>query len=566
MGGHFHLELIPLHRNLCAALTDAGKRHEEYGGRLYRMTAKNRGNLESMMTNLRNDQTRENPMETVSEMDRSKERAGIAFCIVLYCLLRLWRLRETQINGLFDEGVHLALMQMLAAGKGALYGDFLFIHPPGLIWAGTWLWRLVGGDLFSLRVLYILVCSLGFVPMYALARRLYGARIALVTLALLSASPGFANWLGRNIYLELPLNVLLYTALWVIVRPSRLRVATYIGAGAMLGCAYLIKETALPAAVAVCAALWSATRRPKMPGSETSVGHTQPETVVEDGMHPAAWLIVIGAFLIVFGMVISGLNRLPNYRAYTIGLNLHDPYQLATRPYELLNGFYALPFVVTFGLIGVVQMARQRASRPARFLGLFALIMTALMLCLPHRFFWRHLIPALPIYCLGAAVWWQKILSMPSHRVARRTTGVLTLLFGLVHLTVLVLYHTHESPQPPAYNTALTLLRSSPGPLFTLNPIWAAASGQELYPWPFACDAVFARQYDLAPPSRFTEVMLQCPTVLLDKKTLQLLPEKTAHVLRQRYRTIFQYQQSGERHYVEILYRKDQVSLLPDGK
>jgi len=57
------------------------------------------------------------------------------------------------------------------------------------------------------------------------------------------------------------------------------------------------------------------------------------------------------------------------------------------------------------------------------------------------------------------------------------------MLFGLVHLASVLLYHTHESRNPPAYHTAVRILRESRAPLFTLDNIWGPVSGQPLTPW-----------------------------------------------------------------------------------
>jgi dolichyl-phosphate-mannose--protein O-mannosyl transferase len=149
--------------------------------------------------------------------DSMSVRLALAVCLLLYFGLRFWNLPYQPVNTLFDEGVHLALMQMLAREEGALYRDFLFIHPPGVILVGAWLWKRVEGNLFLLRCLYILFCALALPPFYALVKRYYGVRAVFGTLLLLAVTPGFSTWLGRTIFLELPLNVVLCAAFWLLL-------------------------------------------------------------------------------------------------------------------------------------------------------------------------------------------------------------------------------------------------------------------------------------------------------------------------------------------------------------
>jgi hypothetical protein len=516
---------------------------------------------------------------------RRLEWGGIAVCAVLYWLLRVAGLRSAVIGHDFDSGVYFSLMQAVAAGKGALYRDFILCHPPGVVWAGTWLWPRVQGNLFTLRLIYIAVVALGFVPVYALARRFYGTQAALLTLFLMATSPGFANWLGRTVYLEPLLNVPLYAALWALVAlprpdmkftptpdltpqppllavraslgegesaqadlqlsPRRTSVPAYIGVGVLLAVSFLIKETALPAAFMLCLALLIAGRFPpqKLPDTEET----------GEGISRNAWLWVGGACLMTFGVVIACLARIPNYIYYTFTLNAQDVYEWRLRPHELLNGFYALPLPLTFGVVGVFWMTRYSRSRAERLLGLFTILMALLMLLLPKRFYWRYLTPVLPLLCLGVAVWWQRFQQSRPSRRARIGVGVFATLFGLVHVVGLVLYHLVEAPNPPGYAMAIRILRASPDPLFTLDPIWAAASGHPLTPQ--VQRLIRATIYVPVTPQEYTSVLLQCPTVLLNKDTLRWLPPESQQALSQHYKTIFQEGRPGDRGWVAVLQR-----------
>jgi hypothetical protein len=463
-------------------------------------------------------------------LSRRQEWSGILACIGLYFALRLWGLQEQSVPPLFDEGVHLGLMKMLAEGGGALYRDLLFIHPPGVVMAGAWLWPRVQGNPFALRLIYIVFCGLGFIPMAVLTRRLYGNRVMLITLFLLAVTPGFADWLGSSIFLELPLNVLLYTSLWLLTS-ARFQTLAALPAGLLLGLGFLIKETAVPMALAIGIALWA------QGGSRKT-------------------LLLFGfAFTTTFALLFAHLAQIPNYLRDTFTLNAGEPYSLGIRPYELLNGFYQLPLQMTFGALGVFWMIRYSRNRAERFLGIFALVMAVLMFFLPKRFYWRYLIPVMPICSLGVAVWWERFRAIPRSRTVQRSALALGTICGLLHVTILILYHTREAPNPPAYRQAVRILRAGPGPLFTLDPIWAVVSGQALPNWPYACDAVFARQYHLAPPAAFTAVLQRCPVAVLDHKTIDLIPPETEILLRKRYHTIYCYGKPKDRYYVEILRR-----------
>ena len=463
---------------------------------------------------------------------------GIALCAALYAFLRLWGLRAAVINDKFDEGVYLSLVQSVAAGTGRLYRDLMLCHPPGVVWAGAWLWPQVHGSLYALRLLYIAVCALGLIPMYAIARRVFGVQAALFTLFLLCASPGFANWLGRNIFLDPLLNVPLYAALWMLLCLPGKRAGVASGAGALLGLSYLIKETAVPAALSVCLALLVAARLDRdRPGE---IGRW-------------TWLWMGLGFAVTFGLVLAALARIPGYLYYTFSLNAYAVRRWDLRSYELTTGFYALPLPMTFGFLGTLLMALRPQSRAERFLGLFALVMTLLMVFVPKPFYWRYLTAAFPVFCMGVAVWWRRFLAKPRPAFARGLACTFLALFGLVHLASLVLYHTKESPNPPAYCTALQTLRDGPGPIFTLDPLWAPASGHPLIPIVQRLNRV---TIDVpVTPAEYAAALAPCPTVVLDRENLRWLPPETVAAIRQQYRTVFRFQSPGDRQYVEILRR-----------
>lgn len=473
------------------------------------------------------------------EVSRRQERAGIALCLVAYFALRLWRLAANPINDKFDEGVYLSLMQGVAAGKGAFYQDYILCHPPGVLWVGAWLWTQVHGSLFALRVIVICFNALALLPIYAIARRFYGVRAALITLLLLTTSPGLANWLGSTVLLDLPLNVPLYTALWMLLCLPRRGGLTALGAGLLVGTSYLIKETALPAGLTLAAALFAASMFPFQCRVEGKRFYRQDA------------LLFLVAFLLICAVLLAALSRLPNYLHYTFTLNANDVRNWPLRFRELQTGFFALPFLLVFGVPSVVRMAGRSRSPEERLLGVYAAMMSLFMLLVPKAFYWRYLTAALPIYALGVAVWWERFRSAAHSPAARRTVTVLAVVCGLAHLVSLVLYRTHEMVTPPAYQTALLRLQESPGPLFTLDPIWAASSGHPLTPE--VQQLIKATIHLPVTHEEYRRVLGSCPVVLLNQETLRWLPETVQSDIRTHYRSLFRYLMPGESRYVEVL-------------
>jgi 4-amino-4-deoxy-L-arabinose transferase-like glycosyltransferase len=464
------------------------------------------------------------------------------------------------VNGLFDEGVYLSLMQTEARGEASIYKDIVFGHPPGVIWAGAWLWEKVHGSVYALRCIYILFCSLGLIPMYAIARRLYGAKAALMTLFLMVSSPGFANWLGSTIFLELPQNVVLYLALWILVCVPRPRPLLQMSVGALFALSFIIKQPCIPAAMAMTFALFVTAIWPQ----KTKKWTLAPAEEEGDGqVNRTAWLYFVVAFVVVLIVVVRWLSQIPHYWEYfvyyySLFKNTNDAaYQWGQHLYELTNGFYALPIPLTFGTLGVWWMWRNGAGRAERCLALYSLTIALMLFIIPRRFYWRYLIISMPVFCLGVAVWWQQFLARPPSRIALHTARVFAVLFGLVHCVSVVLYHTHESRNPEAYTEAIRILQNSPGPVFALDNIWAPVSGQPLTLWKHNGGDVLRRRREMEDnPQQVFVILDRSPTVLINREALYWMTPAVENYIRAHYTTVFRHLSPGERHYVEILRRK----------
>lgn len=492
---------------------------------------------------------------------QGKERFWIVFLLFLYFLVRLWGLPGETVNRLYDEGVHLALMQMLALRKGELYRDFLFIHPPGVIWIGSWLWFKVHGSLFAIRLLGILFSSLVLAPLYVISRKLYGASGALITLALVALSPGFGGWMGRYLMLEQPANVAIYLSLWILLRKDGSGGGAVI-AGLLMAADFLIKETAAPAAFAIAIALIYCGG-----GAFSAV----PGTRLQDRIRIAltrnySWLWFTIGFLSLFIPIFLCLAHIPGYLFDTFKINAEENFFWNLRPYELINGFYQMPLPMTFGAVGVFLMIIRPQSSEERFLGVFALGLDLIMLITPRRFYWRYLLHAMPVFCLGFAAWLARWRARPRSLVIKRIVYSLLCLLILTDLVSFILSFTVEEKYPPGWNVALETLHNQPGPLFTLDPIWSAASHLPLYPWKSACDVVALGQYGDVTASELTNVASKCPTVLLNKLTMQNLPRSTYLYILENYHSTYSFGKPGSTYYVDVLSRNRNSVPLPGSR
>jgi 4-amino-4-deoxy-L-arabinose transferase-like glycosyltransferase len=475
------------------------------------------------------------------------EIIGIFTAVLLYLVLRLWGLWDLRLNRFFDEGVHLSLIRMLATGQGALYRDLFFIHPPGVIQVGSWVWRMTGGNLFLIRAVYILFCSLTTLPLYALARTWFGTRTALITLFLFAITPGFAGWLGQSLYLEQPLNVLLYFALWLLLGHFRAQVWSSILAGIVLGIAFLVKETVVLIIIGGTVAWFIALYSPL---------EAEAEKPYLSAKQLAAFIL---AWVVTLATVVVCLSTVPNYIRDTVTLNMRDPYNLSSRLYELQNGLFQLPFQLTFGLAGLCFIFKYNASRSERFLGAFGLLLFCLLLITPKRLFWRHLIPIMPLAGIGVALCWERVYygNTPRNRRIALNTGLL--LCGLVSLVTYSLYHLSEKRTPASSTQALSLLTRQQGTLFTLDPTWAVASGRPLPKWQYACDAIYAFQFKLVPTAEIEAVVRSSRHILLNKKTVSTLPPSVVETIRQEYRSQYRHGTPSESDYVEVLEKREMV-------
>lgn len=482
-----------------------------------------------------------------SELTTGRTAALAALGIALYFITRLWAVNHVLTNFLLDEQIYIALMAQVGAKNGRLYTDFMFTHPPGVIWAGAFVWRLFGGSIVALRVAYVLFCSLLILPAIAIARRLYGPAVALGTLFVLALTPAFCGWLGRNIYLELPLTVLIYVALWMVTK-FRSHSAVLV-AGILVGAGYLIKETVLPLGCCMAAALY-------LGGMPAASGSAAAE---DSPRRNTGWLVFVLGFLAGAVAVLLALHRIPNFWRDTVQCRAADPYQFAGRLYELQNGFFQMPLQLSFGVVGAFALWR-RGDREARIVGAFALLGCAAMTVLPSRLYWRHLIYLMPVCSMTVADcairgWSAGIVSARKSRSALAAS----VLFGccvVVHIAVLVLYFAVGRAPFASCAAGVEILSRQPDPVFTYEPFYPLAAKRRLPRWEYFADSLLARETGILSEQSVIAQVRRCPSVFLDRGVAKQLTAGVNAVLRQEYRPVYCHGKPVDSDYVEVLVRR----------
>ena len=510
---------------------------------------------------------------------RKREILAIVCLVLLGIALRLGGLRGEQTNLLYNEGAYLTAMQMMASGKVSLYKDIAFAHPPLIIWLGATLWNPLKGNIFALRSIYALGCMLGFAPMFAIVRRLRGSLFAIGTLAFLCLLPAFANELGGNISLEMPQNLVLFAAFWLMLICRRKPAATMFAGGLLFASAFLISETAVLLAATAILALFLADKFQPAP-LVTAAEQGEPSDLSQppaffarefETPPPQSYHIDKQAFLwfsLGFGLGMAGillvLARIPNLFAdfpsfYGFGRSTSITTELAHRGNELLAGFIAAPMLMTFGVLGAFKMLRQKRSAFELHLAWFSLLSAILLFVLPIQFTWQSWTPCLTIWCFSIIVWSDWIGDAEANILWKAHIGPL-LIIGMVLFSVvgLVRFRTSERPMPATHAFALKVLEKCPEPLFALDPIWNAASGKLPPIWVHYLDDPHSRRREmLAHHDAVNRIVLSCPTIVLDSESTRWMTPEFAKFLRENFKTVIVEGKPNDADYVAILLRAD---------
>jgi 4-amino-4-deoxy-L-arabinose transferase-like glycosyltransferase len=169
--------------------------------------------------------------------------------IVAAAVLRIvWLVALKNDQGLsIEELEYLRIAENLSSGNGyvGLYGTGQTVHTPLLPVAVAALNLLIHNITLSGRVVSVAAGVLLPIPVYYLARRLYGRRVATIAAILVAFLPYFV-WLSTHAYSEPLFLTLLATALLFAVLTLDLRQALLaLLAGAFLGLAYLARPTGM---------------------------------------------------------------------------------------------------------------------------------------------------------------------------------------------------------------------------------------------------------------------------------------------------------------------------------
>jgi hypothetical protein len=142
-----------------------------------------------------------------------------------------------------DEGTYVYAGRLVAEGN-ALYRDLMLAHPPLMMWFIAGVWKLVPG-LMPVRVAYILLVCLAWIPFYGLARLASRSHLAsLAAVALTACGALFAANMGRTVRLEPFMLALLFPGAWALFARPESR-AWNAGAGALFALASLAKLTSI---------------------------------------------------------------------------------------------------------------------------------------------------------------------------------------------------------------------------------------------------------------------------------------------------------------------------------
>jgi MYXO-CTERM domain-containing protein len=200
----------------------------------------------------------------VQRLDR-RERLALAAIVAVALWLRLLYLMEQRHDLLFDYPV-VDEERYVAMGRGLATGfeeQRAWFHPPGVAIALSLVFRVFGDGLVAPRVVQAVVSSASCLLAYGVARRLFGARVALGT-ATVCALHGVLVFESYEILP--PTWVLASTlgALWLLlVARDRASPEIAVASGAAFGVSAVFAPTILP--FAAVAAAWL--RRPALAGA-----------------------------------------------------------------------------------------------------------------------------------------------------------------------------------------------------------------------------------------------------------------------------------------------------------
>jgi len=172
--------------------------------------------------------------------------------IIVYALALTYDL--TRLSIVWDETLHLDGGLLIYHGNLGEY--FMFSRYPPLIdlfIAGYF--GVLGTNVFAARLVSVTFALLTIVAVFALAKKVYGRKVACISCVILASMPGFI-WLSRVSLLEMPLEFFFVMSLLLFLYwLHNGKNSTILLCGLLFGVATLVKYQAVVAGLVILAAL-----------------------------------------------------------------------------------------------------------------------------------------------------------------------------------------------------------------------------------------------------------------------------------------------------------------------
>jgi hypothetical protein len=357
----------------------------------------------------------------------------------------------------YDEAVYFAASALVF--KGVLpYRDFVFVHPPGVVWfAGLVSW--IADPARGFAAVRILAAFTGAVTTYLAGRitlRAAGPAAAVAAAALYATYPD-AVAAERGAFLEMVLNVTCLAMAYVWLRPRDGAPATTpFVAGILCGCACAVKVFGGMWFLAALASAPKGRLRREVPPFIAGgllagfvllspLALRAPHAFIEDTLLFHAWRPPDG--------IVSRAARLPEI---------------------LAGGHVVATFLAIVALLLVVpNTVRGKLTRDERFFAIATLLTMALFVA--SSSYWNQYNAHLAASeCVLAGIGAGALL----RRVNRPAAIAIALLLAVPSLRVALVASRAGGPSLTSYGTAIRELVPREASLFTLEPQWAIAAGQ----------------------------------------------------------------------------------------
>jgi 4-amino-4-deoxy-L-arabinose transferase-like glycosyltransferase len=190
---------------------------------------------------------------------------AVAAILVAAAAVRVWAFSGPSFSLGSDESRFIALAQNLANGHFPAGDTEWFGSRIGLLWPVAALFRVLHAGDVAASVWPLIGSLIGVVAAYLLGRDLAGTRVGLVAAALVALAP-LEALVGMRLRPDAIMPGILGLAVWCARRASRISGRWALLAGAMLGVAWSVRESALVLVPVLLAAGWGAGRRALLVG------------------------------------------------------------------------------------------------------------------------------------------------------------------------------------------------------------------------------------------------------------------------------------------------------------